>query len=55
MPTIYREAIGTVHGFLTMRRAMPSAEGDLQGCLAVLKPLIAEAEATRVMAQAAGA
>jgi len=52
VPTVYREATGTIHGFLNLRRALPSAEGDLMGCLAVLKPMIAEAEADRVMAQA---
>jgi acetyl esterase len=53
VPTIYREAVGTIHGFLNLRRAIPSAQGDLAACLAVLKPMIAEAEANRVMAQAA--
>ena len=53
VPTIYREAAGNIHGFLGLRKAIPSSQGDLQGCLAVLKPMIAEAEADRVMAQAA--
>ena len=53
VPTIYREAIGNIHGFLNLRRAIPSGEGDLMACLAVLKPMIVEAEANRVMAQAA--
>ncbi|WP_076068369.1 alpha/beta hydrolase [Sphingomonas montana] len=52
VPTIYREAVGNIHGFINLRRAIPSSVGDLAGCLAVLKPMIAEAEATRVMAQA---
>jgi acetyl esterase len=52
VPTIYREAAGNVHGFATLRRAIPSSAGDLAGALAVLRPLIAEAEAERVMAQA---
>jgi len=51
----YREATGTIHGFLTLRKAVPSAAGDVAGLLAALKPVIAEAEAARVMAQAAGA
>lgn len=50
---IYREAAGNVHGFVTMRQAIPSSAGDVAGYLAVAKPLIAEAEAQRVMAQAA--
>ncbi|HEX8446050.1 MAG TPA: alpha/beta hydrolase, partial [Sphingomonas sp.] len=53
VPTIYREAVGNIHGFLNLRRAIPSSDGDLLACLAVLKPMIAEAEANRVMAQAA--
>lgn len=53
VPTLYREAVGNIHGFLTLRRAIPSSHGDLMGCLAVLKPMIAEAEANRVMAAAA--
>jgi acetyl esterase len=53
VPTIYREAVGTIHGFLNMRRAIPSAQGDLAACLGVLKAMIVEAEANRTMAQAA--
>jgi acetyl esterase len=53
VPTIYREAAGNIHGFVNLRKAIPSSQGDLLGCLAVLKPMIAEAEADRVMAQAA--
>ncbi len=53
VPTIYREAKGTIHGFLNLRRAIPSGQGDLAGCLAVLKPLVQEAEAGRVMTEAA--
>ena len=53
VPTIYREAAGNIHGFINLRKAIPSSEGDLQGCLAVLRAMIIEAEADRVMAQAA--
>ena len=53
VPTIYREAVGNIHGWLNLRKAIPSSEGDLQGCLAVLKAMIIEAEADQVMAQAA--
>ena len=53
VPTIYREARGTIHGFLTMRRALPSGQGDLAAWLLALKALIAEAEANRVMTEAA--
>ncbi|SFS10222.1 alpha/beta hydrolase [Sphingomonas jatrophae] len=55
IPTVFREAAGTIHGFMTFRRAIPSAAGDLAGCLAALKPIIVEAEADRVMRQAARA
>ena len=55
VPTIYREAVGNVHGFVNMRAAIPSSQGDLAGYLGALKGVIAEAEATRVMVQAAGA
>jgi acetyl esterase len=54
VPVTYREAAGTIHGFINLRRAIPSAQGDLLGFLSALKPMIAEAEGARVMAQAAG-
>lgn len=54
VPVIYREAVGTVHGFVTLRRAIPSAQGEVAGYLAALKAAIVEAEAARVLAQAAG-
>lgn len=54
VPVIYREAVGTVHGFVTLRKAIPSAQGDVAGYLAALKAAIVEAEAARVLAQAAG-
>lgn len=53
VPTVYREATGNIHGFINLRRAIPSGQGDVAGCLRVLKDMIVEAEATRVMAQAA--
>jgi acetyl esterase len=54
VPTVYREATGTVHGFATLRKAIPSAVGDIAGFLVALKAVVTEAEAARVMAQAAG-
>lgn len=54
VPVIYREAIGTIHGFATLRKAIPSSRGDIAGYLAALKDAIGEAEGARVMAQAAG-
>lgn len=50
--TVYREAKGTIHGFCTTRKAIPSAQGDLAALLAALKPMILEAEAGRSMAEA---
>jgi acetyl esterase len=43
--TIYREARGTVHGFINLRRAIPSAADDIAGCVAALKLLLGEAGA----------
>lgn len=51
--TVFREAVGNIHGFITMRRAIPSSVGDINGALAALKDLIVEAEGQRVMEQAA--
>ncbi|WP_326524490.1 alpha/beta hydrolase [Sphingomonas sp.] len=53
--TVFREAVGNIHGFITLRKLVPSAVGDVAGFLIPLKAMIAEAEAQRVMAQAAGA
>ena len=50
----FREAVGTVHGFITLRQALPSARGDVAGFLVALGAVIREAEGERVMAQAAG-
>ncbi|KQU59178.1 lipase [Sphingomonas sp. Leaf339] len=54
VPVVYREAVGTIHGFATLRKAIPSAAGDIAGFLIALKAVVAECEAARVMAQAAG-
>ena len=42
-PVRYREARGHVHGSLARRALVPSSVGDLQGCIADLQALIAEA------------
>ena len=55
VPVVFREAIGNIHGFITLRKAIASSVGDVAGALAVAKGMIVEAEAQRVMAQAAGA
>jgi len=41
--TIYWEAQGTVHGFLNVRKAVPSANTDLERCVEYLKPLVERA------------
>lgn len=43
VPTVYREAAGNIHGFLNMRKVIPSAETDLRDACAALKVMIAEA------------
>lgn len=54
VPVVFREAVGNVHGFVTLRQAIPSSAGDVASFLAAARAVIAEAEANRVMAQAAG-
>lgn len=53
VPTVYREAVGNIHGFITLRKAIPSSVGDVAACFRILKDMINEAEAERVMAKAA--
>jgi acetyl esterase len=50
---VFREAKGNIHGFITLRKAIPSSVGDVAGAFAALKTLVMEAEGERVMAQAA--
>jgi acetyl esterase len=38
--TVYVEAEGTVHGFLNLRKGIPSGEEDLARCLGYLKPWV---------------
>lgn len=54
VPVTYREAMGNIHGFITLRQAIPSSVGDVAGYLAAVKGAVVEAEGQRVMAQAAG-
>ena len=42
VPTIYREAVGNIHGFIMLRKAIPSSQADVVGALAALKAMIAE-------------
>jgi len=43
VPVVFREARGTIHGFINLRRAVPSTEADLQGCFRALTAMIEEA------------
>jgi acetyl esterase len=48
--TIFREADGQIHGSVTLRGAIPSAQDDLHANLADLKMLVAEAQAAQAAA-----
>jgi acetyl esterase len=43
VPTVFREAAGNIHGFINLRKAIPSSEEDVRGCIDALKLIIAEA------------
>ncbi|MFM9978128.1 MAG: alpha/beta hydrolase [Sphingomonadaceae bacterium] len=43
VPVTFREAVGNIHGFITLRKAIASGQADIAGALAVLKRIIAEA------------
>ena len=45
VPTIFREAEGNIHGFINLRKAVPSSAEDVKGCVAALKLLLGEAAA----------
>jgi acetyl esterase len=42
VPTIFREAEGNIHGFINLRKAIPSSAEDIERCVAALKLLLAE-------------
>jgi acetyl esterase len=42
VPLVYREARGNIHGWLTLRKAIPSSEEDLRGCIAAFATMIEE-------------
>jgi acetyl esterase len=42
VPVSFREARGNIHGFLTLRRAIPSSAGDVAASLAALQSLLSE-------------
>ncbi|MGN6692451.1 MAG: alpha/beta hydrolase [Sphingopyxis sp.] len=43
--TVYREAAGTIHGFINLSQAIPSAKQDISGALTALKAIVTEATA----------
>ena len=43
VPTTYREAGGTIHGYINLSQGIPSARDDIRGALTVLKAIVAEA------------
>lgn len=45
VPTVFREAVGNVHGFANLRKALPSSVDDVASAFAALKPIIEEASA----------
>lgn len=51
VPVVFREAVGNIHGFITLRKAIASSVDDVAGALAATKVLIAEAEGERERAQ----
>ncbi len=44
VPTIFREAKGNIHGFINLRKAIPSSKEDIEGCVVALHLLLTEAE-----------
>ena len=46
VPTIFREAEGNIHGFVNLRKAIPSSQADVDGCIESLKLMLAQ-ERTR--------
>ena len=45
VPTVFREARGNIHGFINLRKAIPSSDADIVGCTDALKTMIREAQA----------
>jgi acetyl esterase len=42
VPTIFREAEGNIHGFVCLRKAVPSSDDDIRGCFEALKLMLSE-------------
>jgi acetyl esterase len=45
VPVVYRSAEGNIHGYICLRKGIPSSQNDIEENLAALKELIAEAMA----------
>jgi acetyl esterase len=45
--TIFIEAKGTIHGFINLRKAVPSADEDIARCVAALELLLVKAQAVQ--------
>jgi acetyl esterase len=43
VPTVFHEAKGNIHGFINLRKAIPSSNEDVRVCVSALKLLLAEA------------
>ena len=41
VPTIFYEARGNIHGFMNLRKAIPSSDGDVGSCVEALRLLLA--------------
>jgi len=41
---VYLEAEGTIHGFMNLRKALPSAQADLERCIAHLKVMVGDVQ-----------
>lgn len=44
VPTIFREAKGNIHGFINLRKAVPSSDQDIQACAVALHLLLSETD-----------
>ena len=43
VPTVFQEAKGNIHGFINLRKAIPSSNDDVKACVEALRLLLAEA------------
>lgn len=44
VPTIFREAKGNIHGFINLRKVIPSSDEDIRGCAVALHLLLTDGE-----------